>query len=176
MNEAESAGLSVGSTGKFPTKVIKNFDQPWRTISMDPAYPGQEPSVCDTLALAAQYRDAAVKLGAISPKLAHLPVHLLALHSVELYLDALLLAKGLDHKTIRGFQHDLGEQSRVAIDAGLVLRKRTAAHLATLSSTREYDAVRYGPRQAFKLSQVNRVMATLDEVSQKVRRVLRPVP
>ncbi len=143
---------------------------------MDRAYPGQEPSIRDTLALAAQYRDAAVKLGATSTKPAHLPVHLLALHSVELYLDALLLAKGLDHKTIRGFQHDLGERSRVAIDAGLVLRTRTAAHLATLSYTKEYDAVRYGPRQASKFSQVNRVMATLDEVSQKVRRVLRPVP
>ncbi|MBW0368393.1 hypothetical protein KXJ81_19295 [Ensifer adhaerens] len=143
---------------------------------MDPAYPGQEPSVRDTLALAAQYRDAAVKLGATLPKLAHLPVHLLALHSVELYLDALLLAKGLDHKTIRGLQHDLGERSRVAIDAGLVLRKRTAAHLVTLYSTREYDTVRYGPTRAATFSQVNRVMATLDEISQKVRRMLRPVP
>lgn len=143
---------------------------------MDPAYPGQEPSVRDILTLAAQYREAAVKLGGTSTKPAHLPVRLLALHSVELYLDALLLAQGVDHKTIRGFQHDLGERSRVAIDTGLVLRKRTAAHLAALSSTTEYDAVRYGPRQASKFSQVNRVMATLDEVSQKVRKVLRPVP
>jgi hypothetical protein len=142
---------------------------------MHPAYPGQEPSVRDTLALAAQYRDAAVKLCGTSPKPAHLPVRLLALHSVELYLDALLLAKGLDHKMIRGFQHDLGERSRLAIDAGLALRKRTAAHLATLSSTREYDAIRYGPTRAAMFSLVNRVMATLDEVSQKVRRMLRPV-
>lgn len=143
---------------------------------MDPAYPSREPSVRDTLALPAQYRDAAVKLGATSPKLAHRPVHLLALHSVEIYLDALLLAKGLDHKTIRGFQHNLGERPRVAIETGLVLRKRTAAHLVTLSSTREYDAIRYGPTRASKFSQVNRVMATLDEVSQKVGRVLRPSP
>lgn len=143
---------------------------------MDTTYPGQEPSVRDTLALAAQYRDAAVKLGGTSPKSAHLPVRHLALHSVELYLDALLLAKGLDHKTIRDFQHDLGERSRVAIDAGLVLRKRTAAHLVNLSSTGEYDAIRYGSIRAAMFSQVNRVMATLDEVSQKVRKVLRPVP
>ncbi|GEM_PF-4334563 len=43
---------------------------------MDPAYPSREPSVRDTLALPAQYRDAAVKLGATSPNLAHRPVHL----------------------------------------------------------------------------------------------------
>lgn len=139
---------------------------------MEPTNPGDAASVRDILALAAQYREAAVKLGEASPKPTHLPVRLLALHSIELFLNALLLAKGLDHNAVRCLQHDLGEQSRIAIGAGLVLRKRTAAHLATLSSNREYQVIRYAPALASSLSQVNRVMATLNEVSQKVRKIL----
>ncbi len=141
---------------------------------MDLAYPGQSASVRDILDLATQYRDAAVKLGEGSSrgKTNHIPRRLLALHSIELYLNALLLAKGLDHKTIRGFQHDLGERTRRAMDAGLVLRKRTAEHLATLSSNREYLVTRYGPEMTTTLSHVNRLMATLDELSQKVRKML----
>ena len=143
---------------------------------MDLTYPGETASVRDILALARQYRDAAVKLGEGLSKPNHVPRRLLALHSIELYLNAFLLAKGLDHKTIRGFQHDLGERTRIAVDAGLVLRKRTAAHLATLSSSREYLVIRYGPELIATLSQVNRVMATLDELSQKVRKTLGAAP
>ncbi|WP_201272205.1 hypothetical protein [Sinorhizobium medicae] len=132
---------------------------------MEPTKPGDAASVRDTLALAAQYREAAVKLGEASPKPTHLPVRLLALHSIELFLNTLLLAKGLDHKAVRGLQHDFGERSRIAMGSGLVLRKRTAAHLATLSSNREYQVIRCAPALTPSLSQVNRVMAILDEVS-----------
>ncbi len=142
---------------------------------MDLAYPGETASVRDIMALAAQYKDAAVKLGEVSPKLSHIPRRLLALHSIELYLNALLLAKGMDHKTLRGFQHDLAERTRIAREAGLVLRKRTEAHLATLSVSREYLVIRYGPELIATLSQVSRVMATLDELSQKVRKMLKSV-
>lgn len=142
---------------------------------MEFAYPGETASVRDILVLAAQYRDAAVVLGKGPSKPNHIPLRLLALHSIELYLNALLLAKGLDHKTIRGFQHDLGERTRIAHEAGLVLRKRTEAHLASLSASREYLVIRYGPELIAQLSQMTRIMATLEELSQKVRKMLKSV-
>lgn len=82
-------------------------------------------------------------------------------------------AKGVDHEAIRGFRHDLGERTRIAINLGLVLRKRTAAHLVTPSLSNEYFVVRYAPTLSTALSQVNRVMATLSELSQKVPRLLK---
>ena len=50
----------------------------------------------------------------------------------------------------------------------MVLRKRTAQHLEALTSNREYLVTRYDPERTATLSQVNRVMATLEELSQKV--------
>ncbi|WP_245300444.1 hypothetical protein [Rhizobium sp. YK2] len=170
---------------------LKLVDAPWpelRTMLKDlllltekgrpkpgngPAYPGKAADVRGILDLASRYRDAASTLGKGVSKLNHIPQRLLALHSIELYLDALLLANGLEHETIGSFEHDFNERTRVAMDIGLVLRKRTAAHLATLSSSREYLAVSYGPETTATLSQMNRVMATLDELSLKVRKMLR---
>lgn len=140
---------------------------------MDLAYPGDTASVHDILELAGHYRTAALMLGERTPRgkaLSHIPRRFLALHSIELYLNAFLLAKGLEPKTIRGLQHDIGERSSRAIGAGLILRKRTARHLETLSSNREYLVTRYGPEMTTTLSQVNRVMATLEELSQRSRR------
>jgi hypothetical protein len=124
------------------------------------------------LSLAMQYQDAANKLveGSSTPN--HLPRRLLALHATELYLNAFLLAKGVDPNTIRGFRHDLGERARVASEAGLVLRKRTVAHLATLSASNEYHLIRYSPELTSMLSQMTQVMATVDELSRKVRKAL----
>ncbi|MBY5854319.1 hypothetical protein HFN51_27850 [Rhizobium leguminosarum] len=142
---------------------------------MNVAYPGKTANVHDILELAGHYKTAAIMLGERSPQgkpLSHIPRRFLALHSIELYLNAFLLAKGLDPKTIRGLQHDIGERSRRAAEAGLILRKRTAQHLETLSSNREYLVTRYGPEMSAPLSQVNRVMATLDELSQKVGKIV----
>ncbi|MEZ2224473.1 hypothetical protein [Rhizobium sp. RCC_161_2] len=74
---------------------------------------------------------------------------------------------------ISGFRHDLGELTRIASEAGLVLRKRTVAHLAALSAGNEYHVISYAPELMSTLSQVNRVMATVDELSRKVRKALR---
>jgi hypothetical protein len=139
-----------------------------------PAYPGKTAGVRGILNLAMQYQDAANKLGEGSSKLNQAPRRLLAFHAMELYLNAFLLAKGVDPATIRGSRHDLGERTRLASEAGLVLRKRTMAHLATLSASNEYHVVSYAPELMSTLSQVNRVMATLDELSRKVRKALRP--
>lgn len=143
---------------------------------MDAVYPGDTASVHDILDLASHYRAAAILLGERSPRgkpLSHTPRRLLALHSIELYLNAFLLTKGHDPKAIRGLQHKIDERARRAIDAGLILRKRTTEHLETLTSNREYLVTRYGPEMTATLSQVNRVMATLDELSQKVPKVVR---
>jgi len=139
-----------------------------------PAFPSSAADVQGVLNLAMQYQDATIKLGEPSPKPSQVPRHLLALHATELYLNAFLLAKGVAPTTIRGFRHDLGERARIASEAGLVLRKRTVAHLATLSASNDYHVIRYASELLSPLSQMNRVMATLDELSRKVRKALRP--
>ncbi|MFK0278434.1 hypothetical protein ACIQUG_32520 [Ensifer sp. NPDC090286] len=128
-------------------------------------------SARDLLSLAAQYRVAAVKLGETSSKRTDLPQRLLALHAIELYFDALLLTKGFGHDT--SLQHNLGERAQIAVAAGLVLRKRTLAHLLTLSSSTQYLVVRYAPERTSTLSQVNRAMATLEEISRKIPKMVK---
>lgn len=137
------------------------------------AYPGKAAGVRGILNLAKQYQDAARKLGEGSSKPNQAPQCLLALHAMELYLNAFLLAKGVDPSAICGLQHALGERARLASEAGLILRKRTVAHLATLSASNEYDVVNYAPELTSTLPQVNRVIATVDELSRKVRKALR---
>ncbi|KAA1184873.1 hypothetical protein FP026_03385 [Rhizobium tropici] len=140
------------------------------------AHPGKAAGVGSILNLATQYQDAARKLGEGSSKLNPASQRLLALHAMELYLNAFLLAKGVDPTTICGFRHDLDQRTRIASEAGLVLRKRTLAHLATLSADNEYHIIRYAGEHASTLSQLNRVMATVDELSRKVRKALRVTP
>lgn len=145
-----------------------------RSTSCDgSAYLGVAAGVRGILNLAMQYQNAAGKLGEGSSKPNHLPRRLLALHAMELYLNAFLLAKGVNPTTIRGVRHDLVERAHVASQAGLVLRRRTVSHLATLSANNEYHIIRYAPELSSTLSQVTRVMATVDELSRKVRKALR---
>ncbi|WP_244497527.1 hypothetical protein [Ensifer sp. Root142] len=92
---------------------------------MDLAYPDQSAKVRDILALATQYRDAAVTLGEGVSKSGHPPRRLLALHSIELHLNALLLAKGLDRDTVNGLQLDLGERTRRAVS---LIKQRVSRH------------------------------------------------
>jgi hypothetical protein len=67
--------------------------------------------VQDLLSLASQYRAAAFKLEGAPPDPTQLPQRLLALHAIELYLDALLRAKGIEEQPIGTFRHDLGERA-----------------------------------------------------------------
>ena len=69
-------------------------------------------------------------------------------------------------------QHNLATRAKLAVDCGLNLRKRTAAHLRELTDTREYLVVRYGPESPEKLSQLNRLNATLSDVAKKVEAVV----
>lgn len=134
-------------------------------------YPGDEATPAQVLALADAYRDASkalVKLGLPGKPLRRAPFRLIAIHAVELYLNAFLMGRGHAPTLIRGWQHDLKKRTELAIAGGLQLRKRTADHLCRLSAGREYVATRYGPERAATMSQLNRLEATLNEVATKV--------
>ncbi|KQT33680.1 hypothetical protein ASG29_06620 [Sphingomonas sp. Leaf412] len=123
--------------------------------------------------LAEVYRDAAFRAaGAIQrgDPLTAAPLRLLALHSVELNLSAYLILKGGTAATIRRLGHDLGARLALATEAGLVLRRRTAAHVEAVARDREYLVARYGPELLGTVSQVNRLLATMEEVAGKVSR------
>jgi hypothetical protein len=137
-----------------------------------PLYPGEIATSAELLRLADEYRQAALVIagqGRRGDPISRAPYRLAAIQAVELYLNAHLLHSGSEPARVRGLQHDLAARADLAIESGLVLRKRTAAHLKAMASSREYLVTRYGPELASTLSQVNRLAATLDEVAAKVR-------
>jgi hypothetical protein len=92
---------------------------------------------------------------------------MVAIHAIELYLNALLLHSGLDAKAIRGLQHNLAARAERAGAVRLGLRKRTLSHLQSLSDRREFLTTRYEPGEA-SLSELNRLQATMSEIATKV--------
>lgn len=138
---------------------------------MDAAtYPGEGAKPDDILRLAAEYRAAAHWLLGQRRKgdaFSLAPCRLVAIHAIELYLNAFLLFSGVEQKSVRGLHHDLAQRMTLAAASGLVLRKRTAAHLLSMTGNREYLVTRYGPEMTTSLSQINRLMATLDELAKK---------
>lgn len=135
-------------------------------------YPGDAASVVDLVRHADAFRVAAhalLKTGQKRAPSSWAPFGLCAIHAIELYLNALLQHFGATPSKIRGMQHNLAARTSLAIEKGLVLRKRTAAHLAAMHETREYLILRYGPEIISRMSQINRLSATLEEVSQRVR-------
>jgi hypothetical protein len=137
----------------------------------------QEPTAQELMALAAEYRRAADGLrhtGRAGKPLSRAPYRLVAIHAIELYLTALLVAGGHAYADVRRLGHKLDDRSGIAAAKGIKLRKRTVAHLERLTSTREYVASRYDPRMS-ELSQINRLEATLKQVAEAVtERVRRP--
>ena len=141
-------------------------------ISESDEYPGAGTSVAATLRLAVSYHAAAVELlapGRRSDPLAQAPGRLLAIHAIELYLNVWLRQAGETGRQIRSRQHDLAGRARAALAGGLGLRRRTASHLARATELREYLVVRYDPDGIGAVSQVNRLLATLEEVARKVK-------
>ncbi len=133
-------------------------------------YPGETASAGDVLALAEEYRRAAEALLPIGRKrspLSRAPYRLVAIHAIELYLNAYLLATGHSPIAIRRLQHDFGSRTEHAVSGKLILRKRTFAHLIRLSERREYLTTRYDCAPA-KASELNRLAASLSEVAEKV--------
>lgn len=134
-------------------------------------YPGDVASPSQILALAEEYSRAAMVLYPLGTKrrpLTRAPMRLIAIQAIELYLNALLLSRGHNAAEIRGLQHNLGKRVDLASDCGLKLRRRTVQHLRNMGEHREYLIMRYGPEMAATASQINRLRATLEEVSKKV--------
>ncbi len=140
------------------------------------SYPGAEATSDGLLRLAAEYQKAAQSLVAQKRKaepISLAPCRFMTLHAIELYLNAFLLMKGDDHKAIRKLGHDLPKRAEQAQSAGLPLRKGTLSHLKD-GSNREYLVTRYSPELPATLPQINRLMATLDDVAKKVRASITP--
>ncbi|AMK26138.1 hypothetical protein K426_26195 (plasmid) [Sphingobium sp. TKS] len=135
------------------------------------AYPGEVATPDDIRQLAEEYRGAAHDLmgrGKRGKPSSWAPARMTAIQAIELYLNALLLARGVKPAEIRGYQHDLRKRTANPAVAALRLRQRTLEHLGKLSEGREYLSIRYGPELSGNLSQLNRLIATLDEVATKV--------
>ncbi|HEX8240442.1 MAG TPA: hypothetical protein VF574_11950 [Allosphingosinicella sp.] len=93
---------------------------------------------------------------------------MLAIHAIELYLNALLLHRGHSPSLVRGLGHDLSRRAGMAVAAGLILRSGTTDHLAAMAGNREYLVIRYCPELDGTLSPISRLAATLDELAKKV--------
>lgn len=125
--------------------------------------------------LAASYHDAASALaltGKRGDQMSCAPYRLLAIHAIELYLNAWLLNYGHSPVSVRKLQHDLGVRAALAMAGGLAIRRKTAKHLQDLDAAREYLVTRYDPQMGPSLSQLTRLQATLADVSKKVSCVL----
>ncbi|MDR6790226.1 hypothetical protein J2Y58_003606 [Sphingomonas sp. BE138] len=138
-------------------------------------YPGSAASAWQILSLAHDYHNSCTHLmmrfeGEEPQTLA--PARLLAIHAIELYLNALMLDAGDTPQMVRGLQHDLAGRAKRAIECGLALRPKTAGHLARLTSGKEYVAARYGPELVGSQSELNRLTATLKEVSERVSAIV----
>ncbi|QPI75508.1 hypothetical protein [Sphingobium sp. Cam5-1] len=134
------------------------------------AYPGEVASALEIRQLADEYRGAAHDLmgrGRRGRPSSWAPARMTAIQAIELYLNALLLDAGVKPAEIRGYQHDLRKRTAQPAVQALRLRQRTLDHLGQLSEGREYLSIRYGPELGGSLSQLNRLMATLDEVAVK---------
>ncbi|MEO9873424.1 MAG: hypothetical protein ABJM26_12615 [Anderseniella sp.] len=138
---------------------------------MTDQYPGDNATAGQILDLAGAYHDAAQRLwedGCRKHTIARAPLHLAAIHAIELYLSALLLHKGTEAAKVRSLKHCLQDRADQAKQAGLQLRTNTHAHLVSMSDNREYLVVRYEPELQTVMSNITRLMATLNEVSKKV--------
>lgn len=134
------------------------------------SYPGEQEGPISIRLLADHYRGAAILLRASGQRgnpMSWAPFRLNAVQAIELYLTAFLLHRGSSAVEVRRMGHDLGARADAARTAGLTLRKRTHEHLVSLSASREYLISRYSPRDLETASQINRLAATLAEVTHK---------
>jgi hypothetical protein len=121
--------------------------------------------------LAAHYANAALACENLPTKqkgLALTPYRLLAIHAIELALNALLLHNHISPPEIRGLRHNLDERFSIAQKFGLSLRAKTVLHIKEMTEKHEYLVLRYDIESSMKVSHLNRLQATLNEVSRKV--------
>lgn len=132
-------------------------------------YPGENAQPDEILRLAHEYRAAAEHLFGKRRKrqpMSLAPCRLTAIHAIELYLNAHLVASGMSMKDVRALGHDLTARAERSRARGLVFRALTAKHLVELTGSREYLEARYDP--AMTKTQLSRLLATLGEVAAKV--------
>ena len=137
------------------------------TIADHSFYPGEGANPEQMLRLADEYKAAAEVLRNMKCGGERAPFRLLAIHAIELYLNAWLSAEGHPNRRIRGLQHDLMKQIELVEEGKLRLRKLTLQHLRQISLSREYLVSRYQPSGS-KLSELNRLEATLNEIARKI--------
>lgn len=134
-------------------------------------FPGDEASPWQVKLLADEYHSAALLLfgewKARNP-LSQAPYRMVAIHAIELYLNALLNDRGFKVSRIRGMHHNLGERAALAMESGLRLKAKTIAHLSEMSSKREYMVTRYGPEMTEISSHLTRISSSLQDVAEKV--------
>ncbi|MCA0890011.1 hypothetical protein [Qipengyuania flava] len=103
-------------------------------------YPGETATATEVVALADEYRFAAqllVQNGRPKQPRSRAPFRMVAIHAVELYLNAFLLQSGHSAGQVRGLQHNLAARADLAVDRGLVLRKRTSDRGIAVMDSRE---------------------------------------
>jgi hypothetical protein len=139
----------------------------------DQYYPGSGATDSEVLGLANEFREAALVLlseARESGPCPGAPARFCAIHAIELYLNAFLQRAGETPASVRARHHDLAARADLAVEKGLVLRRKTAEHLKRMTDAREYLVLRSGPELTSVLSQQNRLIATLNEVADKVNR------
>ncbi len=145
--------------------------------SVSSPYPGEAATAEQLLQLANEYRTAAHAPRSQSRKrkpLSRAPCRLAAIHAIELYFNALLLHKGMKSAKVRGLKHCLSQRMELANAEGLRLKKKTSAHLIDMTGNREYLVTRYGAEMPASMFEINRLMATLTEVGNKVAVIVAP--
>ena len=100
------------------------------------AYPGEVATPNDIRQLADEYRGVAHDLmgrGKRGNPSSWAPARMTAIQAIELYLNALLLARGVKPAEIRGYQHDLRKRTANPAVSALRLRQRTLFHTNIIS-------------------------------------------
>jgi hypothetical protein len=138
-------------------------------------YPGSATTALQLKELALHYADAACifeKLPHTPKGLALVPFRLLAIHAIELTLNALLVHNSVKAEEIRAMHHDLHAHMVLAETFGLKLRLKTVKHISDLTANREYLVHRYDPTGSLQSGHLSRLIATLREVSKKTNQLL----
>jgi hypothetical protein len=140
------------------------------------AYPEDGTTAEDLLKLACAYHKAAELLLSLKkngkPETIA-PFRRAAIHAIELYFNALLLRHGSTAAQVRDMRHDLVKRLAAAEGRGLALKPKTARHIEAMVEVREYSATRYSSKTNARASPINRLEATLKEVSAQVAAMLK---
>jgi hypothetical protein len=139
--------------------------------------PGSGASAAEIVRFAQAYHTSALMLieaGRGREAVDRAPGRYCALHAIELYLDAFLRAAGEAPGRLRAHQHNFGMRAALAMERGLAIRRKTALHLVQLSRQREDLVVRYRPDCMDAICELNRLVASLEEIARKVRAAIVP--